>query len=131
MVAMVSLFPQLHRPCSPCTAQPHTSLLGQLYSGGVLTRAPLQPPFMYSAAPVPWLWLCVGELFLDILGPMGALLPQLWGGSAASPTRLSSPWAWWTLVPRHPDRVPGAPLLQPACLSSAWGLVPLEPLVLV
>lgn len=52
-----------------------------------------------SAALVPWPWLCVGELFLDILGPMGTLLPQLWGGSAASSTSISTPWAWWTLVP--------------------------------
>lgn len=56
MVAMVSLFPQLHRPCSPCMAKPHTSLLDQLYSGGPLTRAPLQPTFMYRYDPEaqPW-----------------------------------------------------------------------------
>lgn len=28
MVSMVSLFPQLHRPCSPGMAQPHTPLFG-------------------------------------------------------------------------------------------------------
>lgn len=46
MVAVVSLFSQLHRPCSPSMAQSHTSLLGQLYSGAVLTRASLQPTLM-------------------------------------------------------------------------------------
>lgn len=91
----------------------------------------MQPTLMHNVAPVPRPWLWVRELFLDILGPMGALLSQLWGGSAASATSISSSWAWWTLVPRHPDCVPGASLLQPSGLSSAWGLVPLESLVLV
>lgn len=47
MVAMVSLFPQLHRPCSPYFAQPHTPLLGQLYRGGLLTETSLQLTLMH------------------------------------------------------------------------------------
>lgn len=47
MVAMVSLFPQLHRPCSAYFAQPYTPLLGQLYRGGLLTGASLQPTLMH------------------------------------------------------------------------------------
>lgn len=47
MVAMVSLFPQLYRPCSPYFAQPHTPLLRQLYRGGLLTGTCLQPTLMH------------------------------------------------------------------------------------
>lgn len=52
----------------------------------------------YSSAPVLWPCVWVRELFLDVLGPLGAVFPQLWGGPAAPPTSIPSPWARWTLV---------------------------------
>lgn len=71
---------------------------------------------LHRAGPVPWPWLRGRELFLDCLGPLGALLPQLWGGPAAPPASVPSPRARRALVPRHPHGLPGAPLLQPACV---------------
>lgn len=68
------------------------------------------------AAPMPQPWLCGWKLFLDRLGPMGTLLPKLWGGPAAPPAGLPAPGARRALVPRHPHRLPGTPLLQPAGL---------------
>lgn len=91
---------------------------GRHLSGGRGRRGWLRLSFVPfgRAAPVPWPCLRGRELFLDHLGPMGAVLPQLWSGPAASPAGVPPPWARWPLVPGHPHSLPGAPLLQPACL---------------
>lgn len=48
MVVVVSMFPQLHGPCSPDMAQPYTPVHGQLYDGRLLTRASMQPTLVYK-----------------------------------------------------------------------------------
>lgn len=104
--------------CVACVRSWLTPRRGLHLGCGGRGRGWLQPSFvpLHRAGAVPWPWLRGWELFLDRLGPLGALLPQLRGGPAAPPAGLPSPGARRALVPRHPHGLPGAPLLWPACV---------------
>ncbi|KAL6074770.1 hypothetical protein STEG23_019076, partial [Scotinomys teguina] len=62
MVIVVSMFSQLHRPCSPNVAQSYPPVFGQLYNGGLLTEASVQPTLMYkSSTSGSWALECQKE----------------------------------------------------------------------